>query len=141
MCDRVESRLVQDDLSPSADRAAGLSVLVIEDEVLIAMLLEDMLEEAGCTLVGPFASVSQAMAALPDAAFDVALVDMTLSDGTSAPVIDHLSARAVPFAVMSGQAPDAPDSRAAASLPKPFTFDQVVRALCELDPRTASSNS
>lgn len=133
--------MAQDESSPGAGRTAGLSVLVIEDEVLIAMLLEDMLEEAGCTLVGPFASVSQAMAALPDTAFDVALVDMTLSDGTSAPVIDYLSARAVPFAVMSGHAPGATDTRASGSLPKPFTFDQVVRVLCDLDPRAAGPSA
>ena len=55
--------------------AKALSVLVIEDEVLISMLLEDMLDEAGCTIVGPCPSVDEAMSVLDGQAFDVALVD------------------------------------------------------------------
>jgi DNA-binding NtrC family response regulator len=109
--------------------AKALSVLVIEDEVLISMLLEDMLDEAGCTIVGPCPSVDEAMSVLDGQAFDVALVDLGLADGTSEPVIRELAARSIPFAIMSGQTPpdDAGDTQT--YLTKPFTFTDVKRTL------------
>lgn len=107
--------------------AQALSVLVIEDEVLISMLLEDMLDEAGCTIVGPCPSVDEAMSALDGQAFDV--VDLGLADGTSEPVIRELAARSIPFAIMSGQTPPDDAGDAQTYLTKPFTFTDVMRTL------------
>ena len=107
----------------------SLSVLVIEDEPLISMLIEDMLEQSGCSIVGPCASVAEAMNEIAGCKFDVALVDLGLSDGTSEPVMRELDARSIPFAIMSGQARPGTDDLAAAHLPKPFTYADVTRTL------------
>lgn len=112
-----------------ANEAIALSVLVIEDEVLISMLLEDMLDEAGCTIVGPCPSVDEAMSVLDGQAFDVALVDLGLADGTSEPVIRELAARSIPFAIMSGQTPPDDAGDAQTYLTKPFTFTDLKRTL------------
>ncbi|GGD74590.1 response regulator [Croceicoccus mobilis] len=106
----------------------GLSVLVCEDEGLICILLEDMLEDAGCSIVGPYSSTSETMEAIETVEFDVALVDLGLADGPSDPVLEELAARSKFFAIMSGNSAIG-DFDAAARLPKPFTFDDVVDTL------------
>lgn len=118
---------LQNDMSGST--AAGLAILVVEDEVLISMLLEDMLGDSGCTVVGPCVTVGSAMTAVENDRFDAALVDLSLSDGTSEPVIEALVAKSIPFAVMSGQSGLEIDPEAAEKLSKPFTYDQLVRVL------------
>ena len=110
----------------------GLSVLVVEDEFLITMLLEDLLEEAGCRMVGPCSTVVEALAACENEVFDAALVDLSLADGRSDPVVEHLASRSIPFAIMSGQAGTQDVRGAAAVMAKPFTFDALVRTLALL---------
>ena len=54
------------------DMLKGLRVLVVEDEAMIAMLIEDMLTELGCTIVGPASSTRQAFAAIERETFEAA---------------------------------------------------------------------
>ena len=70
-----------------------LRVLVVEDEVMLAMALEDLLEEAGHTVVGIAASKAQAIAAADATRPDLVFVDIHLLDGpTGLDVAEHLRA-------------------------------------------------
>ncbi|NOG74170.1 response regulator [Roseicella sp. DB1501] len=102
----------------------GLRVLVVEDEAMVAMLFEDTLADLGCTVVGPAASVAEALDIIGRDTIDVALLDMDLAGEASHPVADALTARGVPFAFVSGYGAGAADGSGHAGAPiisKPFT--------------------
>jgi len=65
---------------------AGKRILVVEDEMLVAMLIEDMLAEAGCVVIGPFARVPEALAAARTETVDAALLDVNVAGETVFPV-------------------------------------------------------
>lgn len=81
---------------------AGLSVLVAEDEFLVAFHWETVLEEQGAE-VHTAASVEEAMPFAEDG-IDCALLDVSLLDGDVFPVADRLHERGVPFVFHSGHA-------------------------------------
>jgi CheY-like chemotaxis protein len=82
-----------------------LRVLLVEDEALISMILEQLLEDLGATVVGPAATVAEALTyanATPAPAPDCALLDINLRGEPSWPIADALLARQVPIAFASG---------------------------------------
>ena len=82
---------------------AGRRVLVVEDEFLIALDVEDALRELGCEVVGPVPTVAQALAVLADpAACDLAVLDVRLAEGSTAPLALALSRQGIPFVVLTG---------------------------------------
>jgi CheY-like chemotaxis protein len=81
---------------------SGRRVLVVEDEMMVAWLLEDMLADFGCAVVGPAAGVNQALAMLDAEAFDAAVLDVNLKGQKSYPIADTLAARGVPFVFSTG---------------------------------------
>lgn len=81
---------------------AGKRVMVVEDELLVAMLVEDVLADAGCVVVGPFARVDPALAAARVEAIDVALLDVNVAGEKVFPVADVLEERGVPFLFVTG---------------------------------------
>jgi DNA-binding NtrC family response regulator len=101
---------------------SGRRVLVVEDEIMVAWLLEDMLTNLGCTVVGPAARIDQALALIDAEGFDAAVLDLNLNGTKSYPVADALAAHGVPFAFSSGHSQDSlPDGyRNCAMLHKPF---------------------
>ncbi|MDF2639444.1 MAG: response regulator [Novosphingobium lindaniclasticum] len=107
----------------------GLRVLVAEDEILVAMLLEEMLEDLGCQVVGPHATLASALEAARGDHFDVAVIDMNLAGERADPILAELGESAVPFAIASGggnwELPHPP----AFLLNKPYTFAQLEKAL------------
>lgn len=81
-----------------------MNVLILEDEPLIAMAMEAMIEDMGWSVVGPFATVEEAVAAVADgAAIDCGLLDCNLGGAPSWPAADALDRRDIPFAFISGQ--------------------------------------
>lgn len=80
----------------------GRRILLVEDEMIVAWLLTDMLEELGCCVVGPVVSVAQALEAIGREPLDAALVDVNLGGEVSYPVADALKARSVPFLFSTG---------------------------------------
>lgn len=117
------------DVPPPGTRLGGLRALVVEDEGIIAALIEEFLEDAGCTATW-VPTLAEACAAARDGAFDVALVDRNLGGLDSAPVIAALEARAIPVVIASGYAPPSaktpPDT---ITLRKPFTADELYAAM------------
>ncbi len=119
----------------SAGRAmSGLSILVVDDESMIAMLLQDMLMDLGCSVVGPAGAVAPAIALIDSSgrALDGAFLDVNLRGELVYPVADALLHRSVPFVFVTGYSRHQIDPRYAAipALPKPFpvaTIDSVVK--------------
>lgn len=112
-------------------KLSGLKVLVVEDEMLVSMLVEDMLADLGCLVVGPAAELDEAMSLVESADIDLALLDVNLGGKPIFPVADALKARGVPFAFASGygEAGLSEDHRGAAVLQKPFREADLARAL------------
>lgn len=121
-------------MSVSNELLQGLRVLVVEDEMLVSMLVEDMLSDFGCTVVGPAPDFDNAMQLASTAEIDAALLDVNLAGRPIFPVADALRARGVPFAFASGYgaAGLAPEYRDTPVLQKPFRQSDLERALTGL---------
>jgi CheY-like chemotaxis protein len=79
-----------------------LRVLVIEDESLVAMLIEDVLSELGHEPVAVAARLDEAMNHARALSFDLAIVDINLNGQRTDPLVEILSARGIPFLFASG---------------------------------------
>lgn len=80
----------------------GLKLLVVEDEALVAMMIHDVICDAGAEVVGPAANVETAMFVLGTERFDGAILDVNLGGERVDPVADALSARHIPFLFLTG---------------------------------------
>jgi CheY-like chemotaxis protein len=121
--------------SATPPRFDGARVLVVEDESLVAMMLADMLEEIGCTVVGPAATCARALRLLDEGQrLDLALLDVNLGGETAYGVADALSRRKVPFIFVSGYGAAGLDQGYAAApiLAKPFQPATLARAIGEV---------
>lgn len=112
----------------------GRRILVVEDEALVAMLLEDALTDAGCTVLGPAASVAQALFLLQHNRPEAAVLDLNLAGETSEPVADALAALGVPFLVATGYGAEGlpPNHRDAPVLAKPYDPVELTDTLARL---------
>lgn len=109
-----------------------MRVLLVEDEPLLAMLLEESLSDLGHEPVGAAATVEQAHALLDLGAADCALLDFSLGGtDTSVDIALRLERLGVPFCYLSGHSTLEPDSGApdAPLLTKPVTMEALTRAL------------
>lgn len=86
---------------PGPEILAGLRILVVEDEPLVAMLIEDLLIELGCAVIGP-ASTTKRGLALAATGLDAALLDVNLGSEQSYPVAEMLASAGIPFAFVTG---------------------------------------
>src|SRR3954463_2340971 len=84
------------------ERLNGLRVLVVEDEAAISMLLEDMLMDFGCAIVGPAARLNVAVEMAQSDNFDVAILDVNLAGESIYPVADALAEQKRPFVFSTG---------------------------------------
>ena len=84
------------------DKQQHTRVLIIEDEPMIAFTLEDLLVDAGFEVVCVAGKLEKALALIDAAGFDVAIVDANLSGVSASPAASALTARGVPFIVLSG---------------------------------------
>ena len=76
-------------------------MLVVEDEFLVALDLTMVLERGGWLVLGPAATIAEALRLLDDELPTVALLDVALKEATVTPVAEALRARNVPFVVAS----------------------------------------
>jgi len=113
---------------------AGRRVLVVEDEAMIAMLVEDMLSDLGCAVVGPAHGLSEALELVRGLrALDAALLDVNLGGVPVFALADELRAMGVPmiFSTGYGDAGLREVDRGAPVLQKPFRSQDLARALTE----------
>ncbi len=108
-----------------------LSVLIVEDEPLIAMMLEDYLDTLGYRVAGTVDSIADALDQTNRGGFDAAILDVHLNGEVCWPIADSLSDKGVPFLLATGGHVEAPPARhaGAVALPKPFTMEGVKDAL------------
>jgi two-component SAPR family response regulator len=122
----------------TASHLAGLRVLVLEDETLLAMLLEDVLGEFGCALVGPFAHVDDALAFLRQnpKGCDIGILDVNVSGHRSDSVAEAFDQLGLPFVFSTGYDESALGERwrHKPSLRKPFRPTDLERLLREILP-------
>jgi len=105
-------------------------ILIVEDEPLIAMMLEDFLQALGKTHVGTCDTVAAALATIADENPDAVILDVNLSGGEKAwPVADALAARGTPFILSSGGDETGEGHADRPRLMKPYTMDGVEQAL------------
>ena len=98
------------------------SVLIAEDEGLVSLVLEDMVRDLGAEVIDVFAASADALQAAETTHYDLAILDVLLRDGSSAPVADLLDQRGIPFLFSSGAGYDSiePRHRNRVLLNKPF---------------------
>jgi two-component SAPR family response regulator len=111
---------------------AGLRILIVEDEFLLAMELEMLLQQRGCMVLGPVSSVDQALAMLDGEPPDVALLDVNLKGERATPVAVALHARGVPFVLItgySGRQLSEPELHEAPRVDKPVSCRALKRAV------------
>ena len=104
------------------------AILIVEDEPLIAMMLEDFLDALGYRLAACVDRGDEALDHVAQGGFTAALLDVNLRDGeTSWPVADALSERGQPFVLATGGSSDTVPERHARVpvLSKPYTLDSV----------------
>lgn len=112
----------------------GRSILVVEDEPLIAMMLEDFLESLGHEVVATCDTLDDAIGHADAGAFDVAIIDVQLKDGEKVwPLADRLADAGKPFVLATGGHYDPPPPRHAGApvLAKPYTIDAIGPALSQ----------
>jgi CheY-like chemotaxis protein len=109
-------------------------VLLVEDEAMIAMLMEDMLDELECEVVATVGQLDQAIAAAGAGAFDVAFLDVNLCGVPVYPVAEVLRGRGIPFAFVTGYGSAGADPAHAAApvLQKPFQARDLAAVLLRL---------
>lgn len=113
---------------PEANRPR---LLIVEDEMIVAAVLEDMADFLGYDVVGSAGTVSAAMRLAQSQDFDVALLDVELSGGErSIAIAQMLEARGIPYLFLSGYGDDAAGS--GPSLSKPFVVTDLGEALGRL---------
>jgi DNA-binding response OmpR family regulator len=81
-------------------------ILILEDEALIALNLQDELQDAGYRIAGPFTTCAAALEWLQTATPDTAVLDAALKDGPCREIALELSRREVPFLIYSGHHED-----------------------------------
>jgi DNA-binding NtrC family response regulator len=112
----------------------GPNILLLEDDLLLAMDMEDHLLQTGHKIVGPFGRIADAMDAIPRNDLAGAIVDLNLHGELSFPVIEMLQQHAVPVIVCSGYA-ELPEVKSRLDglpmLPKPWNAQKLDRLMRE----------
>jgi CheY-like chemotaxis protein len=110
---------------------AGLRVLVVEDEVAISLLIEDMLLECGCTVIGPAGRLDAALALADAEPADIAILDVNLGGQPIYPVAEALARRGTPFVFSTGYGASGIEEpfRGRPVLQKPFVQADLMRQL------------
>ncbi|KHA64177.1 MULTISPECIES: response regulator [Sphingomonas] len=107
-------------------------ILIVEDEPLIAMMLEDFLEVLDKGVAGSVDTVADALHRISAGGVDAAILDVNLRGGEkSTPIAERLAEGGIPFVFATGGGDDGldPRFRDRPRLQKPFTMDGVAKAL------------
>jgi two-component SAPR family response regulator len=117
-------------------------VLIVEDEAMISMLIEDMVSDFGCEIVGPAARLDHALTLALQAEVDLALLDINVDGTVIYPVADVLRFRGIPFIFSTGY-----DFRTlplrfqgSPTLSKPFSYQTFANTLNGIFKRSLLEN-
>jgi DNA-binding response OmpR family regulator len=110
----------------------GIRVLLVEDEYLVASLIEEILEIAGCIVTGPIPRLAQAVDAADREACDAAVLDVNLAGERIYPVADILSRRNIPFVFVTGYGALPGEYANRPRLCKPFKMADLLDTLSDI---------
>lgn len=116
--------------SENASRIRGLRILMVEDEMLLAMSLEDTLRRLGCEVVKA-SRLHKALKLAETETIDGALLDVNLNGERVYPAAAALDRRDIPYVLMTGYGNDMLDTdyRGCPTLSKPFHVDEMERVM------------
>lgn len=107
----------------------GKRVLVVEDEALIAAMVEDMLVELGATVVGPASSIDQALELVHSDDIDAAVLDVNIRSERVDPIAEILRLRSVPIVFATGYGSSTRGMNYSPAIEKPYTLEKLADAL------------
>lgn len=116
------------------DALSGRRVLIVEDESLVAMLLEAVLDDLGCTVIGPESNIDDGLRVVTGGEqLDAALLDVNVAGQEVFPVAEALKARGIPFVFSTGYGESGlPNEwRGNPTVQKPFTDAAIRDALMD----------
>jgi CheY-like chemotaxis protein len=116
-------------------RLKGLRVLIVEDELIIAMELESLLGTLGCVVLDTAPTVKRALRAVGHQQPDVAVLDMNLQGERATPVADALQEQCIPFVLVTGYGSERLPEKALRDAPclrKPVNGKQLASAIYEV---------
>lgn len=121
--------------------AAGLRLMVAEDEFHVLLLVEDLLHSLGCEVAERASNLAQAITCAKTCDVDAALLDINLGGEHIYPAAEILRARNIPMVFATGYGAHGvePAWRDCTILQKPFLIQQLERALIEIKARRASA--
>jgi CheY-like chemotaxis protein len=116
-------------VSPSA--VSGLQILVVEDESMVAMMIEDMLEDLGHHVVATAGRMPDASKLVLNASADLAILDVNLNGAETYPLAASLASRKIPFIFATGYGPSGikPEWSSVPVLQKPFESLELAEAI------------
>jgi CheY-like chemotaxis protein len=80
----------------------GRRILVAEDDAATALMIEETLRKVGCVVIGPVATVRDALVLIESEAIDCAILDLELADGKAGPLAEALIKRGLRFVITTG---------------------------------------
>jgi len=108
----------------------GKAILVVEDEPMIAMMLDDLLTDLGCSVIGPALNLAEAQNLVGTSVCDAAIVDLNLNGTMAHPVVEALVEKGVPVIVATGYGGDASDLPSGCRvLAKPYPIQHIEQML------------
>jgi CheY-like chemotaxis protein len=112
---------------------SGIKVLIVEDEGLVALMIEDMLQDLGCEVIASVARVSEARGIAATAEINLAVLDINLAGQPSFPVAEILRDRGVPFIFSTGYGREGLPRQFTGSpvLGKPFSASDLQRTMAK----------
>ena len=120
-----------------ADPLRGLDILVVEDHYFVATELTRVLRELGADVIGPVSRLPlDGLIASRD--LDLALLDVQIVGGTCFPLVDEMTSRGIPVALVTGYGADSlpPRYRALLRLDKPVERNNLTAAVLQLAGRS-----
>jgi CheY-like chemotaxis protein len=126
-----------------AEQSDSRKVLVVEDEALIAMYVEDIVEQSGYDVAGVVSSLDDALAFIDDHTIDSAVLDVNLNGRPVFPLADALMERGIPFVFASsyGERNIPAAYRAGPIVQKPFAPSELRRALAQTNNATRRTSA
>lgn len=112
------------------DSLVGLRILMVEDEMMLALLIGDYLETLGCRVCNA-ARLNKALALAQSEPLDGALLDLNLAGESSAPIAAELERRGIPWIITTGYNADRlpAEQRGRPALQKPFLLEDMERLM------------
>jgi CheY-like chemotaxis protein len=109
----------------------GKRILIVEDEALVAMMIEDMVIELGHNVAGVVARLKDGLQRVEQGEIDFAILDVSLNGERSLPIAEALEAKGVPYVFATGYGAGGIDSekRRGLTLSKPFGIEDLRRVL------------